>query len=61
MKIGSFSAYIQSLAYYIFIGATNSAKKDFFGGGVGGGDQLKAYFFPRTFFPKYYCIRSDEI
>jgi len=29
MKISSFSAHIPSLAYYIFIGATNSAKNFF--------------------------------
>jgi hypothetical protein len=42
MNMGRFSAHIPSLAYYIFIGATNSA--EFFL------EQLKSYFLPRTFF-----------
>jgi len=54
MNIGSFSAHVPRLAYYIFIGTTNSAKNVFL-------EQLEAYFLPRTFFRKSYSIRSDEI
>jgi len=54
MNIGSFSSHVPSLAHYIFIGATNSAKI-FFG-------TIRGLLFAKNiYFRKSYCIRSDEI
>ena len=56
MNIGSFSAHVPGLAYYVFIGTTNSAQKNFFRT-IRGLLFAKNIFFPR----KSYSIRSDEI